>query len=602
MMGGWGGQGVRVAVRFPRSQDGQVAAIELAREDRDGSRVAMNGKKFAAEYCMPLKLAEEWIARKKAQFGKTACDTPSFRRVETFLLSGRGRVAVLGCVGAKLGSKLEGHGPDSGIEACKALQRELQQARSPASAPPPEKQPAAAPENDDGQGAAAASEEMEIDAESETEQGPDPVDAIIKENVEKALAEFAIDSDWTPMVARLKRDINRSTRVVFLLDAPTSRAKILMAMIDKVGELLGQVEHSEVHVLVPCGTRLDLLSSVSTRLATSCPSLASFTLQLTHQAGSQKLKKKAAFAQYGVTAATLTPAQAIPTSIPALAARLSPGECTRMRCMDSACKFRPQPATEEELKAIKQDPSAEIAADDKVETGVEDMQECAEDAPADPPADDLQVPGARRDCLSDLWPFAFGKDFYKAMCQQLLPGLAVQLWVVLTTCAHPSAAVAGHELGAKVHVFQDRVSAHAAGHGRHLLRQYIERTVGGPERAKRAAKEKRMRDEDVVFLSVAAPEEQPILFWDVQPDVAGSSWRARFDTWPQEQAMETSMSALVESERTDFKMCLEQRHGKTCLVTRKSVKEGDLICQARALLFGSASRVRKFLEKGSGGG
>ena len=70
--------------------------------------------------------------RGKQQFGsKTTDGSTSFWRVEAFLFSNRGRVAVLGCIAAKLGSKLEGNGPDSGIEVCRIVQKVLQQAKNP---------------------------------------------------------------------------------------------------------------------------------------------------------------------------------------------------------------------------------------------------------------------------------------------------------------------------------------------------------------------------------------------------------------------------------------------------------------------------------------
>ena len=59
------------------------------------------------------------------------------------------------------------------------------------------------------------------------------------------------------------------------------------------------------------------------------------------------------------------------------------------------------------------------------------------------------------------------------------------------------------------------------------------------------------------------------------------------------------MIALAEKDKTDFKVEWEKRSDKMCLITRKSVKESDVICEARALLFSSATRVRKFLEQGS---
>ena len=53
------GQGCVVARLFLLHQDGQVAAAHLAREEIDGStKSSLNAKKFIAEFCHPLKMAE----------------------------------------------------------------------------------------------------------------------------------------------------------------------------------------------------------------------------------------------------------------------------------------------------------------------------------------------------------------------------------------------------------------------------------------------------------------------------------------------------------------------------------------------------------------
>ena len=130
--------------------------------------------------------------------------------MQTYLFSNRGRVAVLGCIAAKLGSKLEGNGPDSGIEACRIVQKELQKAKNP---PPPTEQAAStdghapgkdAPEND-GHDATAddlvpAGSVAAMDADDESEpEGPGPVEAIIKEKVDTVVAEFVIEDEWAKM-------------------------------------------------------------------------------------------------------------------------------------------------------------------------------------------------------------------------------------------------------------------------------------------------------------------------------------------------------------------------------------------------------------------
>ena len=71
------------------------------------------------------------------------------------------------------------------------------------------------------------------------------------------------------------------------------------------------------------------------------------------------------------------------------------------------------------------------------------------------------------------------------------------------------------------------------------------------------------------------------------------------DGFPAVELMEQRMIALAEKDKTDFKVEWETRGDKMCLITRKSVKESDVICEARALLFSSATRARKFLEQAS---
>ena len=63
--------------------------------------------------------------------------------------------------------------------------------------------------------------------------------------------------------------------------------------------------------------------------------------------------------------------------------------------------------------------------------------------------------------------------------------------------------------------------------------------------------------------------------------------------------MEKRMVALVEKDKDDFQVDWERRNGKMCLVTRRSIKENEQICEARALLFSSARKVHKLLEKGA---
>lgn len=70
-------------------------------------------------------------------------------------------------------------------------------------------------------------------------------------------------------------------------------------------------------------------------------------------------------------------------------------------------------------------------------------------------ADDLMM--SKRDCIVDLWPFAFGMDFYKSILEGISGDTVAQHLVVLTTSAHPSPQLAGYHRGMVVHSVYDRV-------------------------------------------------------------------------------------------------------------------------------------------------
>ncbi len=60
---------------------------------------------FTEEFCSPMKHVEHWLRSKRKEFG-TLAECPAFKRVEAFLMSGKARIAVLGCM--KTSMKLEG--------------------------------------------------------------------------------------------------------------------------------------------------------------------------------------------------------------------------------------------------------------------------------------------------------------------------------------------------------------------------------------------------------------------------------------------------------------------------------------------------------------
>ena len=200
--------------------------------------------------------------------------------------------------------------------------------------------------------------------------------------------------------------------VVVLVDAPTSKARVPLALLDCVARAALGAKWGQTRVIIPCGPRLDLLSAVAGKVATALPGWSQYTVQVT-AGDEQKARSKAAFLQLAVSPGAAGP---VPYSVGALRFRSRRGEKTRLRCLSRDCPYRPR----EEVCALAGgagggpgDPLAEIDADDQewlgVDEGLEEEGGDGDDSGA------AGVVSPSRDCLRDLWPFAFGQDYYKAL-------------------------------------------------------------------------------------------------------------------------------------------------------------------------------------------
>ena len=145
----------------------------------------------------------------------------------------------------------------------------------------------------------------------------------------------------------------------------------------------------------------------------------------------------------------------MPCWLTALSCRAKSGECTRLRCLERSCTLRPSAEAvvlDGLVDGVPMD--AEIAADDR-QDDLGDMvmfEEEGEEA-----GNMEEAMNSKRDCIVDLWPFAFGMDFYKSLLEGMLGDIVAQHFVVLTTSAHPSPQLAGYYRGMTVYSVYDRV-------------------------------------------------------------------------------------------------------------------------------------------------
>ena len=105
------------------SDKGRLACVDIYEED-----VAQGGKfsvgTFVEDVCRPMRHAEQWITAKKNHYGVLAT-SPAFQRVADYLMSGRARLQILGCM--KTGLRLEGTSSENmGVEQCHILIKDLE--------------------------------------------------------------------------------------------------------------------------------------------------------------------------------------------------------------------------------------------------------------------------------------------------------------------------------------------------------------------------------------------------------------------------------------------------------------------------------------------
>jgi hypothetical protein len=245
---------------------------------------------------------------------------------------------------------------------------------------------------------------------------------------------------------------------------------------------------------------------------------------------------------------------------------------------------------------------AEMDMDDVEHLGVDACMDDA-DGPEPEPTNTMPAGGSKRDHIVCLWPFAFGKEFYKSLVQGVCGGERLSHIVVLTTSAHPACLLAAHDLLVPAHVHLDRVSEHSRNHGQLVLKDFLRQEFRGTELARAGMGASRARADDLTFLQVAAPpvQEQTLCFQEVQVEET-SAWRGGFDAFPASDALDTGVQALLQHELVTFGLALRRpgdggdARGRPVLVTERARGEGDILCPVSCLLFSGAAGVHECLH------
>ena len=207
----------------------KLAAIRAAGGDLDAGKT-LSRVVFENDYCAPLREAEKWVNSKRKFYGALA-QIPAFARVEAYLQSPKARVPVLGCI--RVNMRLEGTGPDNGVEQCRILVKELEKLRTaPSQAKETEGQPGAAgpPTREETEFTPGGEEEQAAEtrpaiAVPEEEERDHALEAA-NNKLDLAMAQFGHYRNWEHLADALPAQLVSSDSVLILIDAPTSRPKV----------------------------------------------------------------------------------------------------------------------------------------------------------------------------------------------------------------------------------------------------------------------------------------------------------------------------------------------------------------------------------------
>ena len=559
------GQGADLGKRL--SHEGRMEVIDVMVEDRAMGK-GLSKEVFQNEYCLPMKGAESWIAAKRKEFGKFS-DIPAFDRVASFLKSGRARVAILACT--RGGIRFEGVSDEQpGINQCRVLIKELEAARelkkqegnnteetAPASEPDPTS--SASGQAPTGTGSIPDDVDMNtVGADILVEK--DPIKEAALEKVEGAMAKLNVYSDVDRLETALVQTLMPTHKLFIMVDAPTSRSRVALALLDRVAALLTKATAKKFRVAVPVGARLDLLVAVQNKLTVLFQGLPQYTVQLTH-GPVQKERRRPSYLQVVYSEDHKTDTENVPVTVPALAVRARRGESTRLRCLCKDCPLRPKEELERILVA-ENGGQQTVPADIELER--EDLEEALDDGQKEEEEDEAEgaedgevemaAPGKKRDCIVDLWPFAYPADYYKSIVNALSDdGSSLPHHMAVLTCSgHPAPALAAHSMGIQLHLAQDRVKHHSRAHGEQILKSVLLRSFYADAKAKADPSTKRLMASEFHLLHVEAPKEQPICFMEVPGSSQTSSWRGCFNEYPTHEFLEKAVPKLLADEVQRF--------------------------------------------------
>ena len=377
------------------------------------------------------------------------------------------------------------------------------------------------------------------DTIDDVEATEDPVLSKARGLAQQDLARISIFRDASQFVADMNSRLLPQHKVLFMLEAPTSKPRILHTLLATVKQCLP----SQWAMWVPIGGRFDLLSAMESALTKAFPKRDVYTVTLGRQKQTAKAKNHhALFIPFESS-------KEVPERIDIGGCSGKSSECLRLRCNVAACPhFQALKASEDDESTL--DENMDLDADDLENPIMEDFQEEDDhqeerDATESTRQDAAACPPEKKR-LVNVFTFAQPVALYETVLGTLLGlGRATHL-TVMTRSAHPSPLIAGRANLLEVIALFSGTSDHSFKHGEEILEKKMIMKSMAKAKSEVSVGIKRVASHELAFIMVDGSEvTQPVAMKSVVP-AATSGWRAGFNLNPSD--LETKILDLLQKD------------------------------------------------------
>ena len=296
--------------------------------------------------------------------------------------------------------------------------------------------------------------------------------------------------------------------VTFIIDCPTSKSKVTLAALGKLGDTLQKMKHNKFCIYISCGARLDFLHGVKNNCKVNFESDVNVFVVSQHAGVLQTRRSVPTYAV--VVTSPNHPLKNVPAHTETNKCRAHGWEALRVRCVDANCPHLKGGPAAQAANAAGFADDEEKEAEGETLSIEEDNSGFQGDAEAEflDSKDVVKTRGKAE--AKDIFCVAKPLDHFRKVFGTILglTNLSAGKVVVVTRTAHPGLPVAARLQNLEVLICVEDCPPHSKGHGDELMLKFWKQLKWKEAEAATASAEiKNVGSSELTFLTALAPEK-----------------------------------------------------------------------------------------------